>query len=231
MHQLALSEPQTGVILKEQVSGEKQNELSIVSPFLTPFLVKGRLISADALHTQCAFCLKVRRWEGDYVLEASGNQSTLRDDFQLFFRDPPADCRDWRTARTVDKSHGRLEMRELVATTELHDFLAKPWIGVAQVFRLTRTVQKGEQTHIEVVSCITSLAPEKTSAQWLLHLVREHWAIENRLRLSARCHPARRSLSSAQGRRSPPSGSPHQFSVGCARFLGRLQCPQADTPL
>jgi predicted transposase YbfD/YdcC len=115
------------------------------------------------------------------VLIAKGNQATLRDDLQLFFREPPADCRDWRTARTVDKGHGRLEIRELVATTELNDFLAKQWVGVAQVFRLTRTVQEGEQTHIEVVYGITSLSPEKASAERLLQLVREHWAIENRL--------------------------------------------------
>ena len=99
MHQLALYETQTGVILKEQVSGEKQNELSIVSQFLTPLLVKGRIISADALHTQHAFCFSVTRWDGDYVLIARGNQSTLHDNLQLFFSEPPADCRDWRTAR------------------------------------------------------------------------------------------------------------------------------------
>jgi len=181
MHQLALYETQTGVILKEQITAEKQNELSIVAQFLTPVLVKGRIISADALHTQCAFCLQVKRWEGDYVLIAKGNPPTLRDDLQLFFREPPADCRDWRSARTVDKGHGRLEIRELVATTELNDFLAKHWVGVAQVFRLTRTVEEDGQTRTEVVYGITSLAPHKASAQRLLHLVREHWAIENRL--------------------------------------------------
>ena len=41
MHQLTLYDTQTGVLLKEQVTGEKQNELSIVSAFLTPVLVKG----------------------------------------------------------------------------------------------------------------------------------------------------------------------------------------------
>src|SRR6266571_3059473 len=181
MHQLALYETATGVLLKEQVTGEKQNELSIVCEFLTPVLVKGRIISADALHTQCAFCLKVRRWEGDYVLIAKGNQPTLHDDLRLFFEEPPADCRDWRTARTVDKGHGRLEIRELVATTELNEFLAAQWAGVAQVFRLTRTVYEGGQMRQEVVYGITSLAPTRASAQRLLELVREHWAIENRL--------------------------------------------------
>ena len=64
MHQLTLYDTQTGVLLKEQVTGEKQNELSIVSQFLTPVLVKGRIISADAMHTQLAFCFSVTRWEG-----------------------------------------------------------------------------------------------------------------------------------------------------------------------
>ncbi len=123
MHQLGLYETQTGVLLKEQITREKQNELSIVSQFLTPVLVKGRIISADALHTQCAFCFRVKCWEGDYVLIAKANQATLADDLRLFFEEPPADCRDWRQARTVNKGHGRLEIRELTASTELNEFL------------------------------------------------------------------------------------------------------------
>ena len=181
MHQLALYETKTGLLLKEQVTGEKQNELSIVSEFLTPLWVKGRILSADALHTQHFFCTCVKRWEGDYVLIAKGNQATLRDDLCLFFSEPPTDCRDWRIARTVDKGHGRLEIRELVATTELNDFLAGQWAGVAQVFRLTRRVYEDGQWHTEVVYGISSLSPKLASAARLLELVRDHWAIENRL--------------------------------------------------
>lgn len=59
MHQLALYETRTGLLLKEQVVGDKQKELSIVDQFLTPLWVKGRLISADALHTQQA---ALARW-------------------------------------------------------------------------------------------------------------------------------------------------------------------------
>ncbi len=112
MHQLALYETETGVILKEQVTGQKQNELSIVSQFLTPTLLKGRIISADALHTQRLFCFTVTRWDGDYILIAKGNQATLREDLELFFSEPPPNCRDWYTARTIDKGHGRLEIRD-----------------------------------------------------------------------------------------------------------------------
>lgn len=181
MHQLTLYDTQSGVLLKEQVTGEKQNERSIVSEFLTPVLVTGRIISADALHTQQAFCFTVTRWDGEYLLIAKDNQPTLADNVRLFFSEPPHDCRDWRTARTVEKGHGRLEIRELVASTELNEFLAAQWAGIAQVFQVTRTVYEKGQMRREVVSGLTSLPPTRASAVRLLALVRAHWKIENRL--------------------------------------------------
>lgn len=181
MHQLGLYETQTGVLLKEHIVGEKQNELSIVKEFLTPHWVKDRIISADALHTHVTFCAAIEAYQGFYVLIAKGNQPTLQEDIRLFFNDPPADCRDWRTASTCNKGHGRLERRELVATTELNEYFARTWTGVAQVFRLTRTIEREGKTHLEVVHGLTNLPPAKASANDLLRLQREHWAIENRL--------------------------------------------------
>jgi hypothetical protein len=71
-------------------------------------------------------------FDGDFVLIAKDNQATLADDLRLFFSEPPHDCRDWRTARTENYGHGRLEIRELVASTELNEFLGGQWAGVAQ---------------------------------------------------------------------------------------------------
>lgn len=181
MHQLTLSETQTGVIGQEQVTGEQQNAWSLMATSLTPALVKERIISADALHTQRGFCRRVTDWEGDYVLLAKDHQATLADDLRLFFTQPPADCQDWRTARTIDKGHGHQESRELVATAERNDFLAGQWAGGCQVFQVTRTVRVAGRTRTEVVSGLTSLAPARASAARLLHLVREQRVIENRL--------------------------------------------------
>lgn len=181
MHQLGLYETQTGVLLKEQIVGEKQNEVSIVSEFLTPLWLKGRIISADALHTQQVFCTQVRAAGGHYVLFVKGNQPTLREDLELFFREPPIDCRDWRLASTCGSGHGRLEVRELIASTELNDFLATSWTGVAQVFRLRRRVSKALFCTQEMVYGFTSLTPAQADPGRLLELIRGHWAIENRL--------------------------------------------------
>ena len=85
MHQLALYETGTGLVLKEQVVGDKENELSIVSQFLSPVWVKGRIISADAMHTQHSFCSEVTHGGGYFLLIAKGNQPTLHDDLHLFW--------------------------------------------------------------------------------------------------------------------------------------------------
>ena len=76
MHQVGLYETQTGVLLKEQIVSEKQNELSVVSEFLRPLWVKGRILSADALHTQKTFCATVDAYGGFYLLIVKGNQPT-----------------------------------------------------------------------------------------------------------------------------------------------------------
>jgi predicted transposase YbfD/YdcC len=181
MHQVSLYETRTGVLLKEQVVADKENELSRVADLLTPFWLKGRIISADALHTQQAFCQTVVAAGGDSVLFVKGNQPTLKQDLRLFFEEPPADCRDWRTAQTCNVGHGRLEQRTLVASTELNDFLSKPCSGVAQVFRLRRRVTKPLVCTQQIVYGFTSLSPQKADPERLLELSRAHWAIENRL--------------------------------------------------
>jgi predicted transposase YbfD/YdcC len=181
MHQVNLYETQTGVILKEQVVAEKESEQSRVSELLIPLYLKGRLLSADALHTHASVCSSVLAAGGDYLLFAKGNQPTLKEDLRLFFQEPPADCHDWRTGHPCESSHGRLEIREIVASTELNDFLAKSWPGIAQVFRLRRRICKPLSCTQEWVYGFTSLSPKLASPQRLLEIIRDHWAIENRL--------------------------------------------------
>lgn len=91
-----------------------------------------------------------------------------------------------QTARTVDKAHGRLEVRKLVSTTQLdEDYLDFP--GVAQCFKLTRTRTlrdraTGEfKTTSETVCGVTSLSRQQADAGRLLAIVRAHWGIENKV--------------------------------------------------
>jgi len=181
LHHMTLYEAKTGIVLKETMVAEKANELTHMTAFLTPVLLQGRIISADALYTQRSFCQEVLAAGADYLLVAKHNQPTLYEDLSLFFHDPPRDCLDWRTASSSTKGHGRLEPRVLWASTELTDFLARDWYGVHQVFCLRRRVEHALKCTQEIVYGITSLSPTKAAPSRLLALNREHWAIENRL--------------------------------------------------
>jgi len=76
MHHVNLYEAKTGVILKEHMVAEKEGELTQVEAFLTPLLLAGRILSADALYTQKRVCQQVIASGGDYLLFAKGNQPT-----------------------------------------------------------------------------------------------------------------------------------------------------------
>ena len=181
MHHMNLYEAKTGVVLKELVVAEKANELTHMTTFLTPLLMQGRLISADALYTQRNFCQQVIASGGDYLLFVKRNQPTLYQDLSLFFGEPPPDCLDWRTDVSINKGHGRLENRFLQASTELNEFLARDWFGIEQVFSLRRRVEHPLKCTQETVYGITSLTPKKANPSRLLAFSRDHWSIENRL--------------------------------------------------
>jgi predicted transposase YbfD/YdcC len=84
-----------------------------------------------------------------------------------------------RTARSVNKGHGRLEVRRLDATERLNDYV--DWPGLGQVCRIRHERTLVGQYSSETVYAITSLRAEDAGAQRLLEISRRHWAIENRL--------------------------------------------------
>jgi predicted transposase YbfD/YdcC len=180
-HLVALYETQTGIVLDQQAVPDKANEITLEATLLTPTQIAGRIVTADAMHTQRTCCADIHRFGGYYVFLAKANQPTLEEDLRLFFAEPPADCRDWRQAQTWAKGHGRLERRELVASTELNEFLGATWPGVEQVFCLQRTSLRQGQRYTQTVYGITNLSPRQAGAARLLDLVQRHWAIENRL--------------------------------------------------
>jgi predicted transposase YbfD/YdcC len=181
MHHVNVYEVKTGIVLKQHMVAEKEGELTRVKEFLTPVFLRGRIMSADALYAQTSLCHEVIAAGGDYLLFVKRNQPTLYEDLSLFFREPPLDCLDWRTASTTNKGHGRVENRLITVSTELNDFLARDWHDVGQVFCLRRRIQHALKCTQECVYGITSLTPKRADPARLLELARDQWAIENRL--------------------------------------------------
>lgn len=183
LHQLSCYEVATGIVLWHGNVGEKANEISALRPLLTTEVVKGRILSLDAMPTQRALCAQVHRLSGEEVLIAKDNQPTHKEDIADLFEDRTPDRRRWQEAETWDKGHGRLEHRQSICRPDLNEWLGKQWAGSEQVFRIERTVRilKTGVIRHEVVYGLSRLSLGKAPPSRILHVVREHWEIENGL--------------------------------------------------
>jgi len=180
VHVVSWYEPETGLVLAHRAVPDKHNEISTLPGWLSPTLVKDRIVTADALHTQRAFCADVIRFGGHYVLIVKKNHPTLWQDIHTFFTDPQADANEWKEDHTWNKGHGRLEERRIWTTTLLNPLFGRQWAGAAQVFVIRRRITHPLKCTQQIVYGITSLTPQHASPNRLLQLERTHWHIENR---------------------------------------------------
>lgn len=136
--------------------------------------IKGRMITADAMHTQCETArFIVEDKQADYVFTVKDNQKTLKEDIiALHLENTPVQ------AETIEKAHGRIEIRRIQTSEKINDYVIFPF--VKQVFRLERerTIIKTGTTSVEVVFGVTSRTAADLSPADLLAVNRGHWGIE-----------------------------------------------------
>jgi predicted transposase YbfD/YdcC len=181
-HLLAFCTHETQETLLQVRVADKTNEIPVAQAVASRLNWRGRVCTADALHTQTAFVTTFHALGADVVLTVKDNQPTLAADLALLFADPRTPTTQ---AQTLDCHRGRRELRRLTLSSDLTTYLATQsrWPQIAQVGRLRRqvTTTATGQTREETVYLITTLAPAQASPERLLALVRGHWHIENRL--------------------------------------------------
>jgi predicted transposase YbfD/YdcC len=181
VHLLSLSECQSGIVLGQRLVEKKENEMVAAPTLLHPALVKGRILSADAMHTQKKWCAQIHHLGGYSLLIAKDNQSQMRQDLLNFFEDPQAQRQGCDYDKRRQKGHGRLETREIWRSTQMNAWFEPQWAGIAQVFRIRRQVSTKDKIREEIVYGFTNLPRKKANAQRLSLLEQEHWAVENTL--------------------------------------------------
>lgn len=184
---LAVYLPAEGLVLRQVAVADKSNEIPAAAQALQGLDLQGKVVTADALHTQRELSQVVVAAGADYVWIAKDNQPNLRRDIAQLFQ--PETClpgtspviTDLRMATTTDKGHGRLETRRLTASSLLAE--SSDWPHLAQVFQLERTItnRKTGERRSEVVYGLTSLSATLANPQRLLALVRGQWGIESQL--------------------------------------------------
>jgi predicted transposase YbfD/YdcC len=179
-HLLSVVSHRLGLTLGQGSVPEKTNEISAVNELLSGLILKGRVITMDALLTQKKVAEAILQRGGHYVMIAKDNQPELRKWIKALFDEPLWLREAPQVAKSLDLGHGRIETRKLQVSSALFDH--ELWPGLQQVFAIEREVthQKSGKSSQEVVYGCTSLSAERASAEVLLKLVRGHWTIENR---------------------------------------------------
>jgi len=181
VHLLTFYECESGIVLDQFSVVKKENEYSRCLAILHPLLVKGRILTTDAGIGYKAWCAAVHAMGGYYSIPIKDNHPAVRQDLILFFEDEGIDRSEFQNYKETNKGHGRLETREIWTSTQMNEFFAKDWTGIAQVYMIKRTVKEKGEERIEIVYGITDLPRKKANAERLLQLNRKHWSIENRL--------------------------------------------------
>jgi predicted transposase YbfD/YdcC len=173
----------SGLVLGQTKVDEKSNEITALPELLDMLEIEGCIVTVDAIHCQTETARTIIEKQADYVFPVKENQPRLLDSLQLLFDDPEE--MQWVACdhdRTVDKGHGRIEIRECWTTSDpeyLHhiDTLAE-WKGLRSIAMVQAERQLGEDTTTTRRYFISSL---ERDAEQLLHAVRSHWGIENKV--------------------------------------------------
>lgn len=181
VHLVSLYECETGLLLAQVEVKSKENEISAGKVLLDPKYVKGCIITSDAMFSFREWCTKIQIYYGYYMTIIKDNNPAVHSELELFFKDDGIDRSEWQYYKKVQKGHGRLEVREIWTSTQMNDYYAKEWAGIAQVFMVRRAVLEKGKERIQIVYGLTNLPRNSAEASRLLELNQKHWSVENRL--------------------------------------------------
>ena len=185
---LAAYLPAEGLVLMEVAVEGKGKEIPAALKLLKKLDLRGKVVMGDALHTQREASAHICGAGGDYIWYAKGNQSQMEEDIRLWFEPEPPPlpgqgrlAKDFEKAKTINKGHGRIEVRRITVSSQLRDFFDWPYLE--QVFMLEHHVKdiKNGSLRERVLYGFTSLSREEITPVKLLSMIRSYWGIENGL--------------------------------------------------
>ena len=175
VHLVSAFAGQTRWVLAQQAVAEKSNEITAIPDLLALLDLHGAVVSADAMGCQRAIAQTIIDAGADYVLALKDNHPTLCEAVQLWLDTEVARER-LPVQETVEKDHGRIEIRRYALSSSINWLDAKPdWAGLQAVGRVESTRIIGEKTSTECRYFLCSF-PERDR---FAAIVRGHWGIEN----------------------------------------------------
>jgi predicted transposase YbfD/YdcC len=183
IHMVSAWAAKNSLVLGQVKVDDKSNEITAIPQLLDLLEISGCIVTIDAMGCQKTITHKIIARDADYVLALKGNQSGLHDDvIELFTYASETEFVDCDYCKTVEKSHGRIEIRECWTTSNaeymayLRDLSA--WANLYTIVMIKRERRVDTKTETEIQYYITSLVG---SARQILSAIRAHWSIENQL--------------------------------------------------
>ena len=170
------------LVLGQVATEEKSNEITAIPRLLEFLVLKGCIVTIDAMGCQTKIAEQIIDAGADYVLALKGNQSTLAEEVEEAFID--ADARDYADMHvdvfeTVEQGHGRKETRRYTVLGDLKGVSRQHlWKGLDAICMVKSERESDGRTSCECRFYIGSIG---TNAQQFAYAVRAHWAIENSL--------------------------------------------------
>jgi len=171
------------LVLGQLKTDEKSNEITAIPELLRVLTLKGCIVTIDAMGCQTEIVNFIVEKEADYALSLKGNQGTLHQGvqdlfsyaFETNFRDITHDFH-----QTVDKDHGRLEIRRhwTIDEPEFITYLnpTQKWANLRCIGLVESERNVADNVTIEKRYYISSLSGHAIEFS---RVVRTHWEIEN----------------------------------------------------
>ena len=174
---------ENGLVLGQVKVDDKSNEITAIPALLEVLELSGCIVTTDAMGCQKEIAAKIVGKRADYVLALKGNHSGLFEDVQdLFAYAAELNYVDCDYHKTIDKGHGRIEIRECWTTSQpdYFPFLRNgdAWTNLQSLVMVRAERRLPDKTSVEFRYYLSSLP---SNAAQLLAATRCHWTIENQL--------------------------------------------------
>ena len=155
------------LVLGQSKVNEKSNEITAIPELLKLLDINGCIVTIDAMGCQKEIASQIIEQGADYVLALKGNQGGLFEDVDHDF------------CQSIDKGHGRLEIRRCWTLSNLDYLTQLPlWSGLQTIALVQSERRINGKVSTENRYYISSLP---SNAALIANAVRTHWSIENSL--------------------------------------------------
>lgn len=171
-----------GLLIGQQKTEEKSNEITAIPLLLQQFDVHGAVVSIDAAGCQKNIVQDIVRGGGDYLLAVKDNQPKLYDEITHLFETAQKEENfeyvvNCDRHESIEKGHGRIVKQTIVSIGETSDLsTAADWGNLQTLVEVTNETTVKGKTTTEKRYYISSLIE---SAQEFGERVRGHWGVES----------------------------------------------------